>query len=111
MKTSARYIKLVEWSDDDQRFVGQCPGIIGPCCHVSVQPPPERGHLALNLIGRGYPGHREGETPALPGGLNAYAAMAMTKPKSMRNSAESSRNGSKRWKTLANAYRRENRSE
>ena len=33
MKESARYIKLVEWSDDDQCFVGQCPGIIGPCCH------------------------------------------------------------------------------
>jgi len=30
---SARYIKIVEWSDEDQCFVGQCPGIIGPCCH------------------------------------------------------------------------------
>jgi predicted RNase H-like HicB family nuclease len=30
---SARYIKLVEWSEEDQAFVGQCPGIIGPCCH------------------------------------------------------------------------------
>jgi predicted RNase H-like HicB family nuclease len=30
---SARYIKIVEWSDDDQCFVGQCPGLIGPCCH------------------------------------------------------------------------------
>ncbi len=33
MKESTRYIKLVEWSDEDQSFVGQCPGIIGPCCH------------------------------------------------------------------------------
>lgn len=33
MKESARYIKIVEWSDADQCFVGQCPGIIGPCCH------------------------------------------------------------------------------
>ena len=33
MKESARYIKLVEWSEEDQCFVGQCPGIIGPCCH------------------------------------------------------------------------------
>ncbi len=33
MSESARYIKLVEWSDEDQCFVGQCPGIIGPCCH------------------------------------------------------------------------------
>src|SRR3954454_19227410 len=30
---SARYIKIVEWSDEDQCFVGQCPAIIGPCCH------------------------------------------------------------------------------
>jgi predicted RNase H-like HicB family nuclease len=30
---SARYIKIVEWSDEDQCFVGQCPGIVGPCCH------------------------------------------------------------------------------
>ena len=33
MKNSALYVKLVEWSDEDQYFVGQCPGIIGPCCH------------------------------------------------------------------------------
>jgi len=25
---AARYVKLVEWSDEDQAFVGQCPGII-----------------------------------------------------------------------------------
>ncbi|MFO1350808.1 MAG: hypothetical protein U1F68_09090 [Gammaproteobacteria bacterium] len=33
MKDSARYVKLVEWSDEDQCFVGQCPAIIDPCCH------------------------------------------------------------------------------
>ena len=33
MKDSAHYIKIVEWSDEDNAFVGQCPGIIGPCCH------------------------------------------------------------------------------
>lgn len=33
MKESARYVKIVEWSDEDQAFVGQCPGVIGPCCH------------------------------------------------------------------------------
>ena len=33
MSDSARYIKIVEWSDDDKCFVGQCPGVIGPCCH------------------------------------------------------------------------------
>jgi predicted RNase H-like HicB family nuclease len=30
---SARYIKLVEWSEEDQCYVGQCPGVVGPCCH------------------------------------------------------------------------------
>ena len=33
MNESARYVKIVEWSDEDQCFVGQCPGIVGPCCH------------------------------------------------------------------------------
>ena len=33
MSDSARYIKIVEWSVEDQCFVGQCPGIVGPCCH------------------------------------------------------------------------------
>lgn len=33
MKDSARYVKLIEWSDEDGCFVGQCPGVIGPCCH------------------------------------------------------------------------------
>ena len=33
MNDSARYIKIVEWSDEDQCFVGLCPGVVGPCCH------------------------------------------------------------------------------
>ena len=33
MTNSAKYIKIVEWSDEDQCFVGHCPGIVGPCCH------------------------------------------------------------------------------
>lgn len=33
MTESANYIKIVEWSEEDQCFVGQCPGVIGPCCH------------------------------------------------------------------------------
>ena len=32
-KESARYLKIVEWSDEDQCFIGSCPGIIGKCCH------------------------------------------------------------------------------
>ena len=33
VKDGARYVKLVEWSDEDGCFVGQCPGTIGPCRH------------------------------------------------------------------------------
>ena len=33
MTDSAKYVKIVEWSEEDGAFVGQCPGIIGPCCH------------------------------------------------------------------------------
>ena len=32
-KGSARYLKIVEWSEEDQCFVGSAPGIIGQCCH------------------------------------------------------------------------------
>jgi len=27
MKDSARYAKIVEWSDEDQTYVGSCPGL------------------------------------------------------------------------------------
>ena len=30
---SAKYIKIVEWSEEDQSYIGYCPGVIGPCCH------------------------------------------------------------------------------
>ena len=33
MNESARYIKIVESSEEDNCFIGQCPGMVGPCCH------------------------------------------------------------------------------
>jgi predicted RNase H-like HicB family nuclease len=33
MKESAKYVKIVEWSDHDQCFVGSCPGLIYGGCH------------------------------------------------------------------------------
>lgn len=33
MVESAKYVKIVEWSDEDECFIGYCPGIIGPCAH------------------------------------------------------------------------------
>jgi predicted RNase H-like HicB family nuclease len=34
MKQSARYAKIVAWSDEDQCYIGYAPGLsIGGCCH------------------------------------------------------------------------------
>ncbi len=33
MRESTRYVKIVEWSDEDQCFVGSCPGLIYGGCH------------------------------------------------------------------------------
>ena len=33
MKESARYAKIIEWSDEDQCYVGSCPGLIYGGCH------------------------------------------------------------------------------
>ena len=33
MKDSARYVKLVEWSDEDECYVGSAPGLIYGGCH------------------------------------------------------------------------------
>jgi predicted RNase H-like HicB family nuclease len=33
MKDSARYAKIVEWSEEDQCFVGSSPGLIYGGCH------------------------------------------------------------------------------
>jgi predicted RNase H-like HicB family nuclease len=35
MTDSARYVKVVEWSDEDQCFVGSCPGLFYGGCHGS----------------------------------------------------------------------------
>ena len=35
MSDSARYIKIVEWSDEDQCFVRSCPGLFFGGCHGS----------------------------------------------------------------------------
>ncbi len=33
MKSSARYVKIVEWSDEDRCYVGSCPGLFYGGCH------------------------------------------------------------------------------
>lgn len=32
-RESDRYLKLVEWSEEDGCYVGSAPPLIGPCCH------------------------------------------------------------------------------
>lgn len=33
MKDSAKYIKIVEWSEEDQCYIGSAPGLIYGGCH------------------------------------------------------------------------------
>ena len=33
MKKPDHYLKIVEWSEEDQCYVGSIPGWIGECCH------------------------------------------------------------------------------
>lgn len=33
MRKSARYLKIVEWSQEDGCFVGSCPGLLYGGCH------------------------------------------------------------------------------
>lgn len=33
MKDSALYVKILEWSEEDQCFVGSCPGLFYGGCH------------------------------------------------------------------------------
>ena len=33
MKNKPRFLKIVEWSEEDQCYVGSIPGWIGKCCH------------------------------------------------------------------------------
>lgn len=35
MKDSAKYVKIVEWSEEDQCYVGSAPGLIYAGCHGS----------------------------------------------------------------------------
>jgi predicted RNase H-like HicB family nuclease len=35
MKDSAKYAKIVEWSDEDQSYIGSAPGLLYGGCHGS----------------------------------------------------------------------------
>jgi hypothetical protein len=59
MNHSARYVKIVEWSDEDQCFVGQCPGIIGPCYHGLMKHKSMQSFVRLLMSGE--PRKRDGK--------------------------------------------------
>jgi len=33
MRESSRYVRIVEWSEEDQCYVGSCPGLFYGGCH------------------------------------------------------------------------------
>jgi predicted RNase H-like HicB family nuclease len=33
MNVASKYVKIIEWSDEDQCFVGSCPGLFYGGCH------------------------------------------------------------------------------
>lgn len=37
MKERDKYLKIVEWSDEDKCYIGSVPGWIGKCCHGDVE--------------------------------------------------------------------------
>ena len=37
MKERDRYLKIVQWSEEDRCYVGSIPGWIGNCCHGDVE--------------------------------------------------------------------------
>jgi predicted RNase H-like HicB family nuclease len=37
VKESANYVKIVEWSEEDQCFVGSAPGLLYGGCHGDIE--------------------------------------------------------------------------
>ena len=36
-RLSARFPRLIEWSDEDRAFVGSAPPLVGQCCHGKTE--------------------------------------------------------------------------
>ena len=58
-EAAARYLKIVEWSDEDRCFVGRCPGLFFGGCHGADETEVYRelcsiveGHVADLLVNR-----------------------------------------------------------
>lgn len=57
------YIKVVEWSEEDRRFIGSAPPLIGPCCHGKKE---EDVYRQLREIVEDWVALYNGEGKALP---------------------------------------------
>ena len=47
MKNSDRYLKIVEWSEEDQCYVGSCPNLIYGGCHGNNEAEVTRNYVKL----------------------------------------------------------------
>jgi predicted HicB family RNase H-like nuclease len=36
-RQATRYVKVVEWSDEDRCFIGSAPPLVGQCCHGNTE--------------------------------------------------------------------------
>lgn len=50
MKESARYTKIVEWSEEDQCYVDSSPGLVYGGCHGSDEKARSRGHIQGQIL-------------------------------------------------------------
>jgi predicted RNase H-like HicB family nuclease len=66
--SSARCLKMVEWSEEDGCFVGSAPPLIGPCCHGRDE---ARVYAELCRIVEEWIGVLEGDGQDLPEPLGA----------------------------------------
>jgi predicted RNase H-like HicB family nuclease len=65
---AARYMKIVEWSEEDGCFVGSAPPLIGPCCHGQDE---ARVYAELCVIVEEWIALLEGDGHKLPAPLAA----------------------------------------
>jgi predicted HicB family RNase H-like nuclease len=119
MKASDRYLKIVEWSDEDRCYVGRCPGLMMGGVHGSDEtkvyrelcqaveewvriyeedgeplpaPTAKRGYSGKLVVRLGKDLHEELAIEALRSGesLNSYCVKMLRKRPAVRNSSADS---------------------
>ena len=83
MKTSARYAKIVEWSAEDNCYVGSAPGLILGDCHGDEQAVFEE---LCRIVEEAIALYEKNEKPPLQGnGGAAEVTVVHTPAKRLRN--------------------------